>query len=472
MHAAFTRSALTPLRAAATVRAVTQRRAASSAAAVATGSTKTVSKPTHPDTEPDAATAAAISRYEKYTINTYSRPPVLFTRGSGVHMYDSAGREFMDFSAGIAVNALGHSDPELARVLHEQANQVMHFSNLFYNEHAGRLAELLVTSVRDDPSAPGFNAGKVFFANSGTEANEGALKFARKWGKLVAEKRGRNPEKKYGVVAFTNAFHGRSLGALSATYNPKYQEPFAPLVPGFVTAPFNDVAGLDAFVNEETCAVIVEPVQGEGGVHPASEEFLRTLRKKCDEVGALLIFDEIQCGIGRTGKLWAHQHYPTDCHPDILTMAKPLANGFPIGAIMTTDRVADTIKIGDHGTTFGGSPLACRAALSVFSRIRDASFLSHVRDVGAHLERQLGTHLQERHPSLITEVRGRGLILGLQFARDPTSLVKMARERGLIIITAAGNSVRIMPPLIITKEQADKGVRLLAEAVDEFAATA
>lgn len=249
---------------------------------------------THPDSDVDAHTTTTIAKYEKYTLNTYSRPPLVFTRGSGVHLYDSAGREFLDFTAGIAVNALGHADPELANVLNEQATQLVHLSNLYYHEHAAHLAEMLVSSARDDPASPAFSASKVFFANSGTEANEGALKFARKWGRHVAAHHGKGEDDKYGVVCFTNAFHGRSMGALSATYNPKYQKPFAPLIPGFVVSPFNDTGKIDQVVTKETCAVIVEPVQGEGGVHTASEEFLGALRKRCDEVGALLIFDEIQ----------------------------------------------------------------------------------------------------------------------------------------------------------------------------------
>ncbi|CAG8816549.1 21356_t:CDS:2, partial [Racocetra persica] len=301
---------------------------------------------THADSETAPITSQLLARQEKYTINTYLRPPIVLSHGKGCRVYDLANREYLDFSAGIAVNALGHSDPELARVIHEQALKLVHLSNLYHNEYAGELAELLVESTRN---GGGFEASKVFFTNSGTEANEGALKFARKWGKYVGKKSNSTNEElnmnKYGVVSFSNAFHGRSFGSLSATPAPKYQSPFAPMVPGFVTIPYNDISKINEYVTDKTCAVIVEPIQGEGGVWEATVPFIEALRKRCDEVEALLIFDEIQCGLGRTGKLWAHQNYPKSCHPDILTLAKPLANGFPIGAILTTQRVADIIKI-------------------------------------------------------------------------------------------------------------------------------
>jgi acetylornithine aminotransferase len=264
----------------------------------------------------------------------------MFTHGKGCYIYDTNNRKYLDFSAGIAVNALGHSDEEVAKVLYEQALKLVHCSNLYHNENAGALAEKIVTETVQQG---GMDAGKVFFANSGTEANEGALKFGRKWGKLV------DPSgKKHKIVSFTNAFHGRSMGALSATYNPKYQKPFAPLIPGFEVAEYNNIEDIKRLVDDETCAVIIEPIQGEGGVHVANTEFLETLRKECTKHNALLIYDEIQCGLGRTGKLWAHQYFPESCRPDVLTMAKPLANGIPIGAILITDKVADVIKIGKH----------------------------------------------------------------------------------------------------------------------------
>ncbi|CAG8499737.1 13735_t:CDS:2, partial [Cetraspora pellucida] len=420
---------------------------------------------THADSETAPITSQLLAKQEKYTINTYLRPPIILSHGKGCHVYDLANREYLDFTAGIAVNALGHSDPELARVIHEQALKLVHLSNLYHNEYAGQLAELLVESTR---SGGGFEASKVFFSNSGTEANEGALKFARKWGKHVGKKSNEELNmNKYGVVSFSNAFHGRSFGSLSATPAPKYQSPFAPMVPGFVTIPYNDISKINEHVTDKTCAVIVEPIQGEGGVWEATVPFIEALRKRCDEVEALLIFDEIQCGLGRTGKLWAHQNYPKTCHPDIMTLAKPLANGIPIGAIITTQRVADIIAIGDHGTTFGGNPLACRAALSVVSRINTHELLTNVNNVGSYFKSSF-EKLATKYPSLITTVRGRGLILGIQFTKNPSGMVQLARERGLLIITAANDTIRIVPPLILTKEEAEKGVAILEECLEIF----
>ncbi|CAG8469114.1 6056_t:CDS:2 [Paraglomus occultum] len=405
----------------------------------------------------------ASARNEKYCINTYARPPIIITSGKGSYVYDTSNRRYLDFTAGIAVSALGHADQELAHVLYDQALKLIHSSNLFHNQQSGELAELLVNSTRE---SGGFDAAKVFFSNSGTEANEGAMKFARKWGKHVAKP----GQDKYGFVSFLNSFHGRSMGALSVTPQPKYQAPFAPMVPGCTYAPFNDVEKVREFINEGTCGVIVEPVQGEGGIYEASFEFLSALRSRCDEVGALLIYDEIQCGLGRTGKLWAHGYYPKNCHPDIVTMAKPLANGIPIGAIMATSRVADVIGIGDHGTTFGGNPLACRAALSVVSRLKSPALLSNVTDVGNYIKSRLESFVQ-KYPKVAAEVRGKGLILGLQLNVDPVPLLQLARDRGLLVITAGKNVVRLVPPLNLKKEEAKEGMDILEAALDEFVQT-
>jgi acetylornithine aminotransferase len=403
----------------------------------------------------------------------------MFTHGKGSYIYDTNNRKYLDFSAGIAVNALGHADEEVAKTLYEQAMKLVHCSNLYHNENAGALAEKLITETIGQG---GFDASKVFFANSGTEANEGALKFGRKWGNLV-EPSG----KKHKVVAFTNAFHGRSMGALSATYNPKYQKPFAPLVPGFQTAEYNNVEDVKRQIDDNTCAVIVEPIQGEGGIHAAKQEFLETIRKECNDHKALLIFDEIQCGLGRTGKLWAHQHFTESCRPDILTMAKPLANGVPIGAILITERVADIVKIGklsfgsdvgpidvfanevlgDHGTTFGGNPLATGVALNVLNRISKPEFLDQVKKTGSVLKSGL-ENIQKQHPQLVKDVRGNGMLLGIEFATDPTPLVKLARERGLLVITAGSNTVRIIPSLTLTEAEAQEGLRLFQSAVQQF----
>ncbi|ORZ16393.1 pyridoxal phosphate-dependent transferase [Absidia repens] len=420
---------------------------------------------THPDTDVPASTQDKIARFNKYTVTTYGRPDLVLDRGKGCFVYDSAGREYLDFTAGIAVVGLGHSDDGVAKVLADQAQKLVHTSNLYHNEHAGALAEQLVETTNQHNGDKTPWASKVFLSNSGTEANEGALKFARKWGKQSTV--GGGPDKKIKVVAFTNAFHGRSMGALSATYNPKYQAPFAPLVPGFVTAPYNDIDATLKLIDEDTCGVIIEPVQGEGGVHPASEAFLKALRQRCNEVDALLIYDEIQCGLGRTGKLWGHQHYGQDCQPDIMTMAKPLANGVPIGAIMTSEKVGDMIKLGDHGTTFGGNPLASAVARHVVGRLSDDSFLKSVQEKGKALKDDL-VALQQKYPETIKEVRGKGLLIGVEFTKDPSPIVKLARERGLLLVTAGCNTVRIIPPLVLTQDQARQGIARLAGAIEAF----
>ncbi|KAJ2816262.1 acetylornithine aminotransferase, partial [Coemansia sp. 'formosensis'] len=297
------------------------------------------------------ASPKAIENTEKFMLNTYARPPLVLSHGKGSYVYDTSGREYLDFTAGIAVTALGHSHPEVAAIVADQATKLVHCSNLYHNEWAPTLAQRIVTATTEAyPQgtqgiySKGGSGARVFFSNSGTEANEGALKFARKYGKhavatgklgkAVSEAVHSDPNLKSGLVSFTGGFHGRSMGALSLTANPKYQKPFTPLIPGAVTARFNSIPEMSAFVDERTCGVIVEPIQGEGGIHAAHVDFMRALRRRCDQVGALLIYDEIQCGLGRSGHLWAHHMLPADCSPDIVTMAKPLANGIPIGAIL------------------------------------------------------------------------------------------------------------------------------------------
>ncbi|KAI9301403.1 pyridoxal phosphate-dependent transferase [Cunninghamella echinulata] len=413
---------------------------------------------THADSDVSALTKEKIDKFNKYTVTTYGRPDIIVERGNGCYLYDSAGREYLDFTAGIAVVGLGHADPDVAKVIAEQAQKLIHISNLYHNEHAGPLAELLIEQTNQHNTTSW--ASKVFLANSGTEANEGALKFARKWGKQFSQD-------KFKVISFTNAFHGRSMGALSATYNPKYQKPFAPLVPGFITAPYNDIDATLQLIDDDTCGVIIEPVQGEGGVHPATEEFLAALRKRCNETNTLLIFDEIQCGLGRTGKLWGHQLFSESCQPDILTAAKPISNGVPMGAIITSEKVGELIKLGDHGTTFGGNPLASAVARHVVGRISDEKFLESVNEKGKLL-RQYLTQVQEKYPDTVKEVRGQGLLIGVEFKKDPAPIVKLARERGLLVVTAGCNTVRIVPPLIINEEQMVQGVARFAGAIEAF----
>ncbi|TVY32958.1 Acetylornithine aminotransferase, mitochondrial [Lachnellula subtilissima] len=411
----------------------------------------------NPDPSSDSSTAALVNEQAPYMVKTYVRPPPMFVKGEGVYLWDVENRKYLDFTAGIAVNALGHCDPEIARIMAQQAKTLIHTSNLYHNPWTGALSELLVQKTLESGSM--HNARSVFIANSGTEANEAAIKFARKAGKVV------DPSgAKYEFVSFHNSFHGRTMGALSATPNPKYQKPFSPMIPGFRYGTYNDVAAIKDLVTESTCGVIVEPIQGEGGVIVASEEFLVALATRCKEVGAVLIYDEIQCGLSRTGTFWAHASLPKEAHPDIITTAKALGNGFPIGATIVNDAVSEKIVVGDHGTTFGGNPMGCRLAHYIVSRLSDPelqkSVLAKSKVFIKHFEA-----LRAKYPELIAEVRGKGLILGLQLTQDPAPIVTAARERGLLIITAGTNTLRFVPSLTITEGEIEEGIRVLDEAM-------
>jgi len=390
---------------------------------------------------------AIIAAEQKYIVPTYVRAPMLLTHGQGARLFDSDGNDYLDFMSGIAVTALGHADPEWVEAICDQAEKLTHVSNLFHTAPHAELAQRLVEYSFAD---------RVFFCNSGSEANETALKFARK----VARREG--ADNKVGIVAFSGGFHGRTMGALATTARPKYQEPFAPLVPGVTFAAFNDLNSAAAVVNGNTCAVIVEPLQGEGGIHPATAEFLRGLRALCDRHDALLIFDEVQCGLGRTGRLWAHERYGVA--PDIMTLAKPLAGGLPIGATLVTDAVAEMIEPGDHGSTFAAGPLVCRAAQVVFDRVSRPDFLTGVRDKGRHLL----ARLNEVDSAKVTNVRGQGLLVGVELDRPVKPLLQFARERGLLVINAGENVLRLCPPLIISGEEIDAAVEVIAECLNEL----
>lgn len=334
---------------------------------------------------------------------------------------------------------------------------MIHTSNLYHNPWTGTLSKLLVEKTLEGGGM--HTASKVFICNSGSEANEAAIKFSRKVGKTI------DPSgAKHEVVSFHNSFHGRTMGSLSATPNPKYQKPFSPMLPGFRYGTYNDTAAINELVNEQTCGVIIEPIQGEGGVNVASEEFLIALAKRCHEVGAVLIYDEIQCGLGRTGKFWAHASLPKEAHPDIITTAKALGNGFPIGATIVNEAVATKIVTGDHGTTFGGNPLGARVAHYIIGRLSDprlqASVLSSEKRFRMHFDR-----IKQKFPHVVSEVRGKGLILGLQLTEDPTPVVTAARERGLLVITCGTNTLRFVPPLVITKDEIDEGMTILEDAM-------
>ncbi|KAL7943786.1 pyridoxal phosphate-dependent transferase [Trichoderma barbatum] len=411
----------------------------------------------NPDPASDSASAALVNDHSPYMVATYARPPPVFVQGEGSWLWDIENRKYLDFTAGIAVTSLGHSDAEFADIIANQAKTLIHASNLYYNPWTGALSKLLIEKTLE--SGCMHEASKVFICNSGTEANEAAIKFARKVGKIV------DPSgDKVDIVSFSQSFHGRTMGALSATHNPKYQKPFAPMVPGFKQGTFNDVAAINDLVNETTCGVIVEPIQGEGGIFAGSEEFMVALAKRCRQVGAILIYDEIQSGLSRTGQLWAHGNLPKEAHPDILTTAKALGNGFPIAAVLVTEAVADKIKQGDHGTTFGGNPLACRLAHYVVSKLASPDLQEGVL-AKSRVFTDRFAKLQAKFPDLITESRGRGLILGLQLTEDPSAIVKAARERGLLVITAGTNTLRFLPSLVMTEEEIQHGLDILEEAI-------
>ncbi|KAF8211384.1 acetylornithine aminotransferase [Mycena galopus ATCC 62051] len=420
--------------------------------------------------EPTPSTQALLDLSAAYVLPVYARPEFVLSHGHGSYVYDTAGKRYLDFSAGIAVNSLGHADEGVVKTIAEQAGKLLHTSNVYHNEWAPRLAELLVTLTQREGGL-GFARGtaprpgaKVFFSNSGTEANEGALKIARKVGK------DRGGASKTRIVCFEGAFHGRSMGALSVTPNAKYQAPFAPLLPGIDIGKLNDVESLEGLVTEETCAVIVEPIQGEGGVNSADATWLAQLSARCDAVGAVLIFDEIQCGLYRSGTLWTHSSMPVECHPDVVTMAKPLANGYPIGAVLLRNSIAETMTTGTHGTTFGGSPLACAVGHHVLSRLAGEDMVAQVDATSVYLDGRL-EELPVRFPGVLeSKVRGRGLIRGLGFldAGHPASVVEMARARGVFVLTAGKNVVRLVPSLNVGREEVDTAVDVIAGCIADL----
>ncbi|HRQ40945.1 MAG TPA: aspartate aminotransferase family protein [Chloroflexota bacterium] len=405
-------------------------------------------------------TQEVIQAESQYILQTYGRAPVVFTQGKGLKLYDANGNEYLDFTSGIAVTALGHSDEEWATAVATQAHQLTHISNLYHSEPQVRLAQKLVESSFAD---------KVYFCNSGAEANEAAIKFARKFS-LTQRRRGAeednghpitaSPAHPTKIVAFSGGFHGRTVGALSVTYKEQYRAPFAPLMPDVAFATFNDLESARAVIDEQTCAVIVEPVQGEGGVNPATPDFLKGLRQLCDQVGALLIFDEVQCGLGRTGKLWAYQNYSVK--PDIMTLAKPLAGGLPMGATLLTQQVADALQPGDHGSTFAAGPLVCAAANVVFDRVNQPEFLEKVRFHGSYLQHRLRTLESDK----VTAVRGLGLLVGVELNVPAAPIIAAARERGLILIGAGENVLRFAPALVVDKVEIDTAVDILAQCLE------
>jgi acetylornithine/N-succinyldiaminopimelate aminotransferase len=392
---------------------------------------------------------ATIRAEQKLLLPTYDRQKVLFTRGRGVYLWDSTGKRYLDFLSGIGVNALGHAHPAIQRVLKQQAGKLIHTSNLFYHEYQAELAKKLTKMSGLD---------RAFFCNSGTEAWEGALKLARAYARV---NNSNGHKAKWRLLALENSFHGRTFGALSTTGQAKYRHPFAPMVPGVNFVAFNDLDDLKRQFDSSVCAVCLETIQGEGGINPISPEFLQLARELTEKSGALLLLDEIQCGLGRTGKYFAYQHY--GIKPDIVTVAKPLAAGLPLGALLTTDRVASGMHPGMHGTTFGGGPLACAVAIEFLSRLD--GLLAHVSKLGKYFLAEL-QELQSKHAA-IKAVRGMGLMLAIDLESPDIAKAVVAQllQQGILINRTHDTVLRFLPPYIIEKKHVDEVIRALHRAL-------
>ncbi len=389
-----------------------------------------------------------INETEKYYLPVFGRYPLVIDHGRGCKLYDADGNEYLDFLAGIAVNALGHAHPALVGAIAAQAAKVMHCSNLYYTEIQAR-------AVRIIAEVSGFD--RVFLANSGAEANEGALKLARKYGKRVPGK--------YRIITAVHSFHGRTLMTLTATGQPHYQEGYEPLPAGYDYVKFGDIAELEAQMGEDVCAVLLEPVQGEGGVHVPGDAYFRQVRELCDKYGALLIFDEIQSGVGRTGKWFAYMHFGVK--PDILTFAKGVGGGFPMGGFAVSEALAHVFKPGDHGSTFGGNPLACAAACAALTAIRAENLVDKAAEQGAYFKAGL-LRLQAKYPEKVKEVRGLGLLLGMELVKEGRPVVEACLKEHVIINCTAGNVLRMVPPLIVSKEEIDTVLLALDKALAAF----
>jgi acetylornithine/N-succinyldiaminopimelate aminotransferase len=391
-----------------------------------------------------------VDRANAVLMNTYGRTPVAFEKGQGCRVWDQDGRVYLDFLAGIAVTALGHSHPRVVERLKGQAEKIFHTSNLYYIEPQIALAEQLVTHSFAD---------KVFFCNSGTEANEGAIKLARRYS---LDRYGAD---RTTILSMLNSFHGRTLGSLSATGQEKFQKGFGPLVPGISFVPFDDLAALDGNWTDTVCAVMVEPIQGEGGVRVPDPNYLKEVKKRCRERQALLILDEVQTGLGRTGTLFAHEQF--DVQPDIMTLAKALGNGLPIGALLAVDEVAQAFQPGTHAATFGGNPLVTAVAQTVLAIILEEGFLPEVRRVGAYFRDGL-LRLQEKFPQVIVEIRGRGLLLGIVLNQPGKPFVEACLQKGFLINCTQDSILRFTPPLIITEEAVDALINTLENLFKEM----
>ena len=390
----------------------------------------------------DSQTLMTLS--EKYIANTYARYPVLLVRGKGTRVWDLEGEEYLDFVSGLAVCNLGHCHPRVVKAIQAQAEKLIHVSNFYYIEPQIQLAFLLCKHSFAD---------KVFFCNSGAEANEGAFKLARKYAK---EKIGKE---RYEIITMERSFHGRTLATLTATAQEKFHKGYEPLMPGFKYVPFNDIKALRNAIDSKTCAVMLEPIQGEGGVNCPSEGYLKSLREICDETGLLLIYDEVQVGMGRSGKLFAYEH--DGIEPDMLTLAKSLAGGVPIGALLIKNGIADSFKPGDHASTFGGNPLATAAGVAAFTAILDEGMLENCQKMGVYFLFQL-EEIKKKF-AFVKEVRGKGLILGMELKIEGSPIVREMLKKKILINCTMGNVLRFLPPLIVTKDEIDRVVWTLEE---------
>jgi acetylornithine/N-succinyldiaminopimelate aminotransferase len=395
---------------------------------------------------PDVLRTSTAELYDAHVLKNYGRPALTLTRGSGSYVWDDQGGKYLDFTSGIAVSALGHCHPHWVAEVQRQAGELIHVSNLFRNPNQGELARRIVGHA---------GPGRVFFCNSGAEANEALLKLARLHG---ATKAGGVEGVCYKVICAKSAFHGRTFGGMSATPQEKIQKGFRPLVPGFAFGELNNLASFEALIDDQTAAIFVETIQGEGGVNPATPEFLLGLRKLCNEHNLLLMLDEVQCGVGRTGKFYAFEH--AGVRPDAIGMAKGLGGGFPIGAVWIGEKAADLFHPGMHGTTFGGTPLACAAALAVLDVIERDKLMEHVAAASMNWIASLGK-LGTDFPSQVLGVRGKGFMVGIQLAEDPASYVAALREAGLLVPSAGGNVIRLLPPLNASADELARSVEII-----------
>ena len=388
-------------------------------------------------------------------MDLFAPPPIDFVRGQGVYLFTGEGERYLDFIAGIAVNSLGHAHPAAVAALTEQANALWHVSNMFRVPGQQELAAKYVEASGLD---------RVFFTNSGTEAIEAALKTARKYFAAKGE-----PEK-FRIITFEGAFHGRSYAAINAGGNPAYLDGFGPLMEGFDQVPFGDIEAVKAAIRPDTCAVLIEPVQGEGGVRAATTEYLKALRKLCDEHGLLLIYDEVQCGAGRTGRLFAYQWADGGANPDIMALAKGIGAGFPLGACLATEDAARGMQFGAHGTTFGGNPLAMAVGNAVWDILADPAFMEQVNDTANYMGQQL-QRLVDAHPDTVEEVRGKGLLIGLKLKASIVNkdVQAICRDNKLLIGVAGGNVVRLAPPLVVSTDEARQAIDVLDRALTEAA---